>query len=171
MFCRRFSAAILLSVLFASLLAGLAFAQERVTLHFFYGSTCPHCQKAEIFLEKLKAKYPSLEIKSYEVFENAENARRLEKFLKEAGQDAAELRVPAIFVGQKLIIGYQDDEITGREIEQAIVDSPSPKTFKLPLIGEFDPRQISLPVLAVVIGLMDGFNPCAMWVLLLLISL
>ncbi len=41
----------------------------------------------------------------------------------------------------------------------------------LPLVGEVDAKNFSLPVLAVVLGLVDGFNPCAMWVLVYLISL
>lgn len=43
--------------------------------------------------------------------------------------------------------------------------------FHLPLIGQIDLKTLSLPVLSVVLGLLDGFNPCAMWTLLFLISL
>ena len=32
-------------------------------------------------------------------------------------------------------------------------------------------KSMSLPVLTVLVGFLDGFNPCAMWVLLFLISL
>ena len=42
---------------------------------------------------------------------------------------------------------------------------------ELPLVGEIDASRFSLPVLAVVLGLVDGLNPCAMWVLVYLISL
>lgn len=44
-------------------------------------------------------------------------------------------------------------------------------TFKLPLIGEVNTKNLTLPLVAVIIGLIDGFNPCAMWVLLFLISI
>src|SRR3989339_295386 len=43
--------------------------------------------------------------------------------------------------------------------------------FSIPLLGEIDARFISLPVLAVVMGMLDGFNPCALWTLLFLLSL
>ncbi|MDP3093502.1 MAG: hypothetical protein Q8N16_01945 [bacterium] len=156
----------------------------RARLHFFYGSTCPRCQDAEAFLKTLKAGYPDLNIVSYEVFGSQENARLFEKFLKAAGEEET-LRVPTIFIGGKTVIGYGGDQTTGKEIEEAVrfclenscpdpldkIEKEEPKVFKLPLIGEFDPKKISLPVLAVVVGVMDGFNPCAMWVLLLLISL
>jgi hypothetical protein len=39
------------------------------------------------------------------------------------------------------------------------------------LIVTINLANLSLPVLTVVIGLLDGFNPCAMWVLLFLITL
>jgi hypothetical protein len=42
---------------------------------------------------------------------------------------------------------------------------------EIPLLGAVDLSTYSLPVLTVVIGFLDGFNPCAMWVLLFLISL
>lgn len=40
----------------------------------------------------------------------------------------------------------------------------------VPFIGKVDTKTLSLPIIAVVIGTIDGFNPCAMWVLLFLIS-
>jgi hypothetical protein len=46
-----------------------------------------------------------------------------------------------------------------------------PDKIKLPLFGEIEVKSFSLPILTVVIAGLDGFNPCAMWVLLFLISL
>lgn len=45
------------------------------------------------------------------------------------------------------------------------------KIIKIPFWGEVDIYKFSLPVLTIVIGMLDGFNPCAMWILLFLISL
>jgi hypothetical protein len=41
----------------------------------------------------------------------------------------------------------------------------------LPLLGRVDSRALGMPLFTVVVGLVDGFNPCAMWVLLLLLSI
>ncbi|MBU1091376.1 glutaredoxin family protein [Patescibacteria group bacterium] len=46
-----------------------------------------------------------------------------------------------------------------------------PGKINLPFFGEKDIKNLSLPVLTIVIGAIDGFNPCAMWVLIFLISL
>ncbi len=47
----------------------------------------------------------------------------------------------------------------------------SSDTIHLPFFGDRNIYSFSLPLLSVVIGLLDGFNPCAMWVLVFLISL
>jgi len=46
-----------------------------------------------------------------------------------------------------------------------------PETVLLPLFGAIRPADFSLPALAVLLGLADGFNPCAMWALVYLLSL
>ena len=46
-----------------------------------------------------------------------------------------------------------------------------PETISLPLAGEIRLATLSLPVLTVVLGGLDGFNPCAMWTLVFLIGL
>lgn len=51
------------------------------------------------------------------------------------------------------------------------VMAPVPERMQLPLIGEINPRDLSLPVLTVLLGALDGFNPCAMWTLVFLIGL
>lgn len=46
-----------------------------------------------------------------------------------------------------------------------------PEKIKIPFVGEIATKNLSLPLLTVIIGGIDGFNPCAMWILLFLISL
>jgi len=43
--------------------------------------------------------------------------------------------------------------------------------FDVPLIGKVDLTRLSLPMLSVLVGFLDGFNPCAMWVLITLLTL
>ena len=44
-------------------------------------------------------------------------------------------------------------------------------TFSIPLIGEVNTKDMALPIIAIIMGFIDGINPCAMWVLLFLISM
>jgi len=43
--------------------------------------------------------------------------------------------------------------------------------FNFPVIGEVDLTLMSLPALSILLGFLDGFNPCAMWVLITLLTL
>ena len=46
-----------------------------------------------------------------------------------------------------------------------------PETVSLPVFGAIRLADFSLPALAMLLGLADGFNPCAMWALVYLLSL
>jgi hypothetical protein len=86
-----------------------------------------------------------------------------------------------IFGGQAFT-GWESDETTGKGIEMALQrclagDCPGVRSEKtedaatLPLAGEIKLSDYSLPTSAAILGFVDGFNPCAMWVLAHLISL
>jgi len=180
---------ILISFVFLGL-ANFAFAQEnnQVEVHFFYGSTCPHCKKAAVFLKGLQEKYPSIKMNIYEVYGNKDNAKLLLEFLKSCEEEEV-IRVPAIFIGDEAIIGYLNDETTGKAIEKAVENcltvvcvNPLEKLnceekekkdeiINYPFIGQINLSKLSLPTLTVVVAALDGFNPCAMWILLFLIAL
>jgi glutaredoxin len=60
------------------------------------------------------------------------------------------------------------------ELEQIFAtesENSSEHKIHLPILGEIDVKNFSLPVITLVLGALDGFNPCAMWVLIFLISL
>lgn len=60
------------------------------------------------------------------------------------------------------------EEKTEFEKEEERTDEES--TIEVPFFGNVNLKNVSLMTAAVIIGLIDGFNPCAMWVLLFLIS-
>lgn len=60
---------------------------------------------------------------------------------------------------------YIVDEFSAQERK-----SDEETTIDLPLFGSVNLKKLSLMSAAVIIGLIDGFNPCAMWILLFLIS-
>jgi thiol-disulfide isomerase/thioredoxin len=160
--------------LFSLLLPALA--QDRAEVFFFWGEGCPHCAKEKVFLEKISEKYPEIEIKSYEVYNNAENQELLKEFAEK--YNVGRLAVPLTIIGDKYFLGYQDDEITGRAIEEQIEsvlrgseNAENINEVKVPFFGEIDLSKMSLPVLTITLGALDGLNPCAMRVLLFLIVL
>lgn len=54
---------------------------------------------------------------------------------------------------------------------QEPINQENKKIVKLPLLGEVNALSFSLPILTIIMRALDGFNPCAMWTLLFLISL
>lgn len=81
----------------------------------------------------------------------------------------------------------EDEDVKGQEKENVndkikdedyIVDefskqekkSDESMTVDVPIFGKLNLKNVGLTTAAVVIGLIDGFNPCAMWILLFLIS-
>ena len=56
------------------------------------------------------------------------------------------------------------------EFEEQEEKSDEEMSIDVPLFGKVNLKNVSLMTSAGVIGLIDGFNPCAMWVLLFLIS-
>ncbi len=65
---------------------------------------------------------------------------------------------------------YNGEKIVDQfEIEDKKTDKDT--TVTIPIMGKINLKNFSIEVAAVLIGLIDGFNPCAMWVLLFLISM
>lgn len=155
-----------------------AMAEQKEELHFFWQIGCPHCAKEEIFLDEIEGKYGDyLEVKRYEISREPENVKLLQQFGEDLNVDIK--GVPFTIVGQEYFVGYLSDETTGADIEAAILntlgmDAPPAKDkskIDLPLFGQIDTKTMSLPLITIIIGALDGFNPCAMWTLLFLISL
>lgn len=71
--------------------------------------------------------------------------------------------------GTNVGVTVSDSDSENDKVEEGVVKEE--KIISLPLIGEIDAMSMSLPVLTIVIGALDGFNPCAMWVLIFLITL
>jgi len=142
-------------------------ANDSVKLHFFYGQGCPHCAKAEVFLEKLQKKYPQLEVKSYEVYTHPENQKLWKNLCDQYNVQPS--GVPMIFLGDKYFIGYGSDRTTGREIEsylQTILNKNEKPVEKIK--KEEKASALTFPKIFS-LALADSVNPCALAVLTLML--
>ncbi len=145
-------------------------------LHFFFHPNCPHCQEQKPFNEMLMKKYPDVKFIYHDITKADESSLFFE-YAKKHNIPRQNLGVPATFFGDKFFIGFESAETTGIEINSALDSYVSgeeisevqkfeqEKTIALPIIGQINALDYSLPALAVILGLVDGFNPCAMWVL------
>ena len=60
---------------------------------------------------------------------------------------------------------------TEEDPEQQVEEEEDDYIYNAPIIGEFDARNVSILFLAMIIGAVDGFNPCALWILVFLITM
>jgi thiol-disulfide isomerase/thioredoxin len=95
-------------------------AKDRIMAYYFWAEGCPHCKDEKVFLTALQQKYPQLEIRSFEVKKNRENAAL---FTRIAETYSISIKgVPATFIGGlPPIIGYLGDRSSGRDIEQHVL--------------------------------------------------
>jgi thiol-disulfide isomerase/thioredoxin len=170
-----------------------------VRLYYFFSPTCPHCQAAKPLIHDFAARTPWLELKTYAVKDNRDNARFYYDTAQSLGVEA--LSVPGFVFCRQVRIGYDSAETTGAELIKALeachadrVANPGATTvadggpasagggttatapedagtINLPFVGAVSTQSLSLPALTVVLAGMDAFNPCAFFVLLFLLSL
>jgi len=170
---------IILGIVIGFTSQGTSSTGEGFEVHFFYIPGCSHCDKQEIFNEKLEDVL-SISINPHDGT-TPEGIALLSQMLEERGVEH-EPEFPITIFGNQVFGGWESEETTGKAIEEALQqclsgECPPPageeprNTIVLPLIGEIVLADYSLPALAVILGLVDGFNPCAMWVLVYLISL
>jgi hypothetical protein len=145
-------------------------------LEVFVRAGCPHCEAAKLFVEELRREQPSLRIAVYDIAENPAAWQRLQTLA--ADRRMTGIGVPAFLIGTGLLVGFLSSETTGAEIRARLDrrlqrDAPSQTVegIQTRWFGELRVRELGLPLFTVAIGLLDGFNPCAMWVLLFLLSL
>jgi len=190
----------LASIFFINTVQAQAPYLNEVKLSFFESEICPHCAAEEIFLDKLVVEHPNVVLRKFEISKHPENYILLTKVAKALNVSTG--GVPFLVVGDRAIVGYLNEETTGRQIEQAIelceirgcsdilvevgfLEDENNDVIKdelqenkltgekitLPLFGEIDLGQTSLFLLTTAVAFLDGFNPCAMWILLFLITL
>ncbi len=81
-------------------------AANEFTVHFFWGSGCPHCKEEKVFLDEMKTGFPRMKVIDYEVWHDKDNAAYFSKMaeaykIKTGG-------VPITFIGDKSVIGFSD---------------------------------------------------------------
>lgn len=163
-----------------------------VKVYLFYSNSCQHCKNEKEFLSTLD----NVDVKMYEI---GTYSKLLVNVRNNLG--IKENSVPVTIIGSDYVIGYSEDiknqildmidsyskkdhcdavenVIENKDVEdcikmnKGIYKSSDVKTISI--FGhkfEFNAKNISLPLISIIIGFIDGFNPCAMWVLIFLISM
>ena len=170
-------------------------SEKHLNIYLFYGDGCPHCAEEEEWFKTYLEKNKNIKIYRYEVWYDKDNQEKYSK-VHEILNDKSS-GIPYLVIGESVISGF-DKDLTPERIRNAVeyyrnvnykdkvgiylgVVSES-KTgqdetkyedtkVKIPLLGTKEAKDVSIGLSAILIGVVDGFNPCAMWILLFLISM
>ena len=173
---------------------------REINLYFFHGDGCPHCADEEDFLSSYKddnlniVRYEVWYNEDNSTFlENVSNqmefnvrgvpvtiigdtvisgysdtiSKKIERAIKHYENDDNEYRDAV----QEVKDGTYQKSDKEDEFDKEEKKSDEDTTVDIPIFGKVNLKNMSLSSSAVIIGLVDGFNPCAMWVLLFLISI
>lgn len=180
--------------------ASAAVSQPRLDpsadLVVFWGDGCPNCAAQEVWLAQVEQQYPDLNIVRYEVWFDEANKQLFEAEAQRLGFDA--VGVPTTVSSERVWIGWSpqiEQDMSGAVAVIERGDVPragvfgTPEagscvqgdslctsddeglTITAPIFGEITLNADSLLVSTLVIGFVDGVNPCSLWVLSVLLAI
>ncbi len=170
-------------------------------IYLFWGDGCPHCARAEAFLDQLTQANPNISLQAFEIYHIAENQILFRQFAALFGFEP--YSVPTIFLGDEYWVGFSDSIqsqietavqnclefgcpdrgerlLTKTDLEETIPAIPTTETdaastganvIDIPLVGKIDLSRQSLLISTLLISFVDGFNPCSIWVLSILLAM
>ncbi len=140
------------------------------TVDVYVRDGCPHCADAKSYLAELSAMHADLRVNILNI---------AQPFVSQSFEELNQLNgvtapgVPTLVVCDRLLIGF-DPELSPPLIYQLVrfgdQEESRPSEIDLPVFGRVAANEIGLPLFTIAVGLVDGFNPCAMWVLLFLLG-
>ncbi len=180
---------ILLAILMVLCLGPSALAE--VKAYLFWQQGCPYCERAKVALAEIGADVPDFTLVQIELGVSAENDALFEKAVERLGIQRP--AVPLFVIGDQAVLGFSTGTGTAMRyrglisgcsavpcIDLLAADRVAPRVagevplaqpIEVPFLGAISPATLSLPILTVTLAAVDGFNPCAMWVLAILIGL
>ncbi len=164
-------------------------AEDALTMYVFMSETCPHCRAQKPFLQRLDSEHDRLSIVSMEVMTTDEHHELLRAMA--AAHEVRPGSVPMVFLGGEVWVG--DSTQIRAEIESTVnrclagacvdprqmameaAENAKPEAaealIRLPFIGAVDMAVQPLLVSTLMIAFVDGFNPCSIWILTILLAL
>jgi hypothetical protein len=157
-----------------TIMATSVVAENHVVVDFYYSETCGSCKPAVEVIDQVILHYTennSGEVLFFKKEITSNTTNRNEMRLRG-------LSYPSVIINNQTKIPKTNityTTLTGL-IDQAIANlTPSdffdPNITEIPLFGKINLSLLALPVLTVILGVLDSFNPCAFFILIVLLSM
>lgn len=169
---RYFTLLIVFVVLLLSVTSVIA--ENQVIVDFYYSETCGSCKPFIPIIDNVTAHYAEnysgiVIIQKKEVGSNATNRNEMH---------TRRLSFPSVIINNETKIPEANltyEDLT-EVIDEYIANIDSHKKYDenviyLPWIGRVNLSSFSLPVLTIVLGVLDSFNPCSFFILIFLLNL
>jgi hypothetical protein len=172
-------------------------AQPASDIVLYWGDGCPNCENERAWLLTVQKDHPDLTITQYEVWKDTDNRALFVAAGTELGFTASS--VPTTVIGKRVWIGWTTPirEDVSKAIDLVLAgETPPPGVYgtpgagtcsenksqctvegdngvliDVPLVGEVSLDDKSLLVSTVIIGFVDGVNPCSLWVISVLLTI
>lgn len=145
-------------------------AESSPALVVYVRDGCPHCAEAKAYLPQFAAEHPWLRIEYRAVDRDPAARDELARISRAAGLWPP--GVPTFVYGDRVLPGFDDPAHTGPLLDALVAGiAPGAQSVDTEWFGTLSVERLGLPLFTLALGLLDGFNPCAMWVLLFLLSL
>jgi glutaredoxin len=144
-------------------------------LHVYVREGCPHCAAAEAYLGDLQRSTPKppWELRLHRLEADPQALTDLQAISRRAGIRTP--GVPTFVIGATVLVGFDGPGGVGRQLEELLRQQQqelrAEGLIRAGPLGQLGATHLGLPLFTLALGLLDGFNPCAMWVLLFLLSL
>lgn len=169
---RYFTLLIVFVVLLISVISVIA--ENQVIVDFYYSSSCGSCKPAIAIIDNVTAHYAEnysgkVIIQKKEVGSNATN--RNEMYARKLSFPSViinnETKIPKANLTYEEITESIDEYISNLDIHKKYDEN----VIYLPWIGPVNLTSLSLPILTIVLGGLDSFNPCSFFILIFLLNL
>jgi thiol-disulfide isomerase/thioredoxin len=181
------------TLLCAAFFSIVSTAETGVTkLYYYSAENCPHCQEYGPLVRRLVDQLPDVELIEKDIWKDRSAFEEMMKLLATHGD--LPVSTPTLFLGDKVWIGIDHEKLRIIEVQlkecvasgcpdalgrlqqngESIIATQKPPEdtmISIPLLGDLDAQEVSLPLVTLVLGLLDSINPCAFFVLLFLLTL
>jgi hypothetical protein len=171
-------------------------AQPAPDIVLYWGDGCPRCEDERAWLETVAAENPDLTIVQYEVWHDEENRALFVEAGEGLGFTASS--VPTTIMSERVWIGWTgpikediadavDLVAAGKTPPPGVYGTPGAGTCSevtlqctaegdgvtvdVPFFGEVSLGDKSLLMSTLIIGFVDGVNPCSLWVISVLLTI